>query len=77
MDTKITSEDKQPRLFRWCLFLQAFNFIVHYVPGSINHAADALSRAAICNIEIKTKLQSIHWQEEQSKDDKLMEFTNK
>ena len=39
-----TKEDKQARIWRWCMFLQAYEFQVIYVPGRTNQAADALSR---------------------------------
>jgi hypothetical protein len=32
------------RLTRWCMFLQAYSFTVHYKPGRTNGAADFLSR---------------------------------
>lgn len=34
----------QGRLARWSLLLQNYNFTVHYKPGKMNQAADALSR---------------------------------
>lgn len=39
-----TSQDKQPRLWRWCMFLQSYNFEVIYVKGTANVVADLLSR---------------------------------
>jgi len=33
-----------PQLERWRLRLQEFDFEIHYLQGSLNHVADALSR---------------------------------
>ena len=33
------------RIMRWTLSIADFNYVVHYIKGSRNHAADAFSRA--------------------------------
>jgi len=33
-----------PKLQRWLMFMQSFDFVIHHIPGKINHVADMLSR---------------------------------
>ncbi len=40
----MSSQDLNPRLWRWCLYLQDFSFKCVYRPGAENGVADALSR---------------------------------
>ncbi|OBZ81047.1 Transposon Tf2-6 polyprotein, partial [Choanephora cucurbitarum] len=47
-----TSEDKQTRLWRWCLFLQSFDFEVKYIPVKTNYVADQLSRNPVDTIQV-------------------------
>jgi hypothetical protein len=78
LDTKI---DRQPRLWRWCMFLQAYDFNVIYVPGPQNQAADALSRHPLPDVHsldgpfIKI-FSHYNWIDEQAKDDKIMQIKN-
>ncbi|KAK4520564.1 uncharacterized protein ATC70_006441 [Mucor velutinosus] len=69
-----TDADKQPRLWRWCLFLQAYDFKVIYIPGKVNHAADTLSRAAIH--AIVSHHPDIDWAKEQRLDPMLRPYFN-
>ena len=40
----ITKPTKDAALTRWCLSIQEYNIILHYLPGSANYFADTLSR---------------------------------
>ncbi|GJV65945.1 reverse transcriptase domain-containing protein [Tanacetum coccineum] len=40
----LSKQDAKPRLLRWVLFLQEFDIIIHDKKGSVNLAADHLSR---------------------------------
>ncbi|SAL94975.1 hypothetical protein, partial, partial [Absidia glauca] len=78
LNTKI---DRQPRLWRWCMFLQAYDFDVIYVPGPQNQAADALSRHPLPDVHSldgpSIKISShYNWIDEQAKDDKIMQIKN-
>ena len=33
-----------PKIIRWLIFLQGFNFEIHHIPGKVNKVADLLSR---------------------------------
>jgi transposase InsO family protein len=78
LNTKI---DRQPRLWRWCMFLQAYDFDVIYVPGPQNQAADALSRHPLPDVHsldgASLKISSLfNWLDEQAKDEKIMQIKN-
>ncbi|KAG1448645.1 hypothetical protein G6F56_008884 [Rhizopus delemar] len=67
-----TKEDKQASIWRWCMFLQSYDFKVIYVPGKTNQAADALSRHPL-PATIQT-LQQINWIQEQEKDKNIQDI---
>ncbi|CEP06964.1 hypothetical protein [Parasitella parasitica] len=66
-----TNQDKQPRLWRWCIFLQSYDFVVKYVPGKYNLAPDALSRSTVFGLTVSTRLDNVPWGEEQKLDESL------
>ncbi|GAN05320.1 conserved hypothetical protein, partial [Mucor ambiguus] len=68
-----SNQDKQPRLWRWCLMLQSYDFEVKYIPGTTNHVADALSRAINAT---DVTAQVINWELEQRKDKDLALLLN-
>ena len=41
---KILSDSKQPKIFRWRVFLSSFDFELKHIKGTENEVADALSR---------------------------------
>ena len=43
----LSKKDTKPRLIRWILLLQDFNFEIRYKKGSENHVADHLSRILV------------------------------
>lgn len=69
-----TSEDKQPRLWRWCLFLQSYDFEVKYISGKTNFVADQLSRNPVNVIEINNfNIQDNDWWKAQQEQDQQLQ----
>ncbi|CAO3598875.1 unnamed protein product [Absidia cylindrospora] len=70
-----TKEHQQPRLWRWALLLKQYDLNIVYIKGSTNHAADALSRHPLPNINAIsssfTALNTIDWKAAQSTDPAL------
>ncbi|CAH2018088.1 unnamed protein product, partial [Acanthoscelides obtectus] len=47
-------KEHNPRLLRWKLFLEQFNYKIQYKPGKINSNVDALSRVELNAIQDET-----------------------
>ncbi|KAG1062624.1 hypothetical protein G6F62_008005 [Rhizopus arrhizus] len=72
-------DDVTPRIWRWTMFLQSYQFEIIHVPGRLNSAADALSRhsVAMSNIQVLTSItDNIDWSKLQDEDASLYEIKN-
>lgn len=71
-----SSQDKQPRLWRWVMFLQSYMIKIIYVKGKTHYAADLLSRSTNTNDQVNliTNFSGEDWASEQAKDESLQEL---
>lgn len=66
-----SKEERQGRLARWALSLQAFSFKVIYIPGPQNKVADALSRDPFHSLGNISVMPTVDWSGEQAKDQEI------
>ena len=44
------AKSEVPKIIRWRIFLQSFNFVIQHIPGKVNILADLMSRSALNTI---------------------------